>query len=152
MNRAVREALRDAAPVIKTRGIVVATDLAATSPLENEPPALHQAIYTLLRGLPERLPRGSTLRVSTRDRAGGDVELAWEATEAPRLEDPSPRDALRHGPYGDLLDLALLGLESVCRARAGLLESPPGPPRASDVQRRYTVLIPTRSRDPRGRY
>ena len=148
----VREALRDAAPVIEARGIVVVLDLAAAVPLENEPPALHRAIYTLMRGLPERLPRGSTLRVSTRDRAGGDVELAWDAMEAPGAEDPSPRDALRLGPYGDLFDLALLGLSSICRARAGLIESGPDPPRASDVQRRYTVLIPTRSRDPLGRY
>lgn len=144
--------MRDAADVLRARRIALVVRLAATAPLENEPPALYQAVYTLVRGLPERLPPGSTLRLGTRDRAGGDVELSWDATEPPDLVDPSPQEALRRGPYGDLLDLALLGLESICRARAGLLESPPAAGAAPDVQRRYTVLIPTRDRDPRGRY
>lgn len=148
----MREALRDAESVLASRRIRASARLEARVPLENEPPALHQAIYTLIRGLPERLPPGSTLEVSTRDRAGGDVELAWDARESPTLADPSPREALRHGPYGDLFDLALLGLETICRARAGLVEAPFLSAHAADVHRRYTVLIPTRDRDPRGRY
>ncbi|HWH08616.1 MAG TPA: hypothetical protein VNX21_05405 [Candidatus Thermoplasmatota archaeon] len=162
VNRAIREALRDARDVIEERGILVVARLEARVPLDNEPPALHQAIYTIFRGLPERLPRGATLYVSTRDRAGGDVELTWEAREEPGPADPSPREALRHGPYGDLLDLALLGLESICRARAGLAQSAEPPPSPSSsvlardvlgkVRRRYAFLIPTRTRDPSGRY
>lgn len=162
VNAAIKQALEHAAPVLEARGILVVARLDATVELENEPPALHEAIYTIFRGLPDRLPRGATLYVTTRDRAGGDVELTWEAREdAPAAE--APREALRQGPHGDLLDLALLGLESICRARAGLLERPDppaagasssalAPDDAGKVRRRYAFLIPGRSRDPRGRY
>ena len=162
VNDAVQRALADAAAVVEARGILVGPRLEATVALENEPPALHQAVYTLFRGLPERLPPGATLYVTTRDRAGGDVELTWEAREAPLPGDAAPREALRQGPYGDLLELALLGLESICRARAGLLERPAqrggsgssalAPEVGTMVRRRFAFLIPGRSRDPRGRY
>lgn len=162
VNAAIKQALADAAGVLRERGILVVARLDATVPLENEPPALHQAVYTIFRGLPERLPRGATLYVTTRDRAGGDVELVWEAREDPPPLDASPREALRQGPYGDLLELALLGLESICRARAGLLERPEAPAPASSsalapdvagkVRRRFAFLIPGRPHDPTGRY
>lgn len=152
VNRAVRDGLRDARDALAARRIAVEARLEAVVPLESEPPALYQAIYTLARGLPERLPPGSTLRVATRDRAGGDVELSFEVSEGAQPADPSPRDALRAGPYGDLFELALLGLEAICRARAGILEAPEPLPATDTVRRRYAFLVPTRSRDPRGRY
>lgn len=159
VNRAVRDALRDGLAAYEDRGVLVLLHLDATVELRTEEPALYQAVYTIFRGIPDRLAPGATLFVRTRDRAGGDIELSWEAREVPPDKatqvEPTPRQALRHGPYGDLLELALAGLESFCRVRAGLLEDADPPmqettsflSQAPHIRRRYLFLIPSLERD-----
>lgn len=151
VNEAVVEALRDAADVLDERGILVIPHLEATRPLPHGR-VLHQAVYTIFRGLPERMPRGATLYVSTRDAPGPGVELAWESREDAALapvEAPSARDVLGRGPHGDLLELAILGLETLCGvharhagSRESLARGLSGLDLAPRVQRRYVFVIP----------
>lgn len=162
VNRAVADALRDAQATYAARGIRVVASLLATVELQTADRALYEAVYTVFRGLPLRLVRGSELHVWTQDRAGGDVELAWEAREptgGPPLDaSVAPTDEarllLREGPYGDLLEVALLGLDALCRARSVAREGGHGPaPEAarldtSEVRRRFTFLIPSLGREP----
>lgn len=154
MNRAVRDALRDGHAAYEARGVLVLPHLEATLRLRTQEPALYQAVYTLFRGIPDRLAPGAALFVRTRDR-GGDVELSWEAREVPPGEaegaPPTPAQALRQGPYGDLLELALAGLEAACRARTRLREEADAPGQettsflrlAPHIRRRYQFLIPS---------
>ena len=158
VNQAVRDALRDAQDAYAARGILVVPSLDATVTLATHDRLLYQAIYTIFRGLPARLAPGASLFVSTADRAGGDVELTWEAREdpghAPAVPDPDPRILLRHGPYGDLLEVAMLGLGSFCRVRAAAMERPePARPLSATaldlspkVRRRFSFLIPSLAR------
>lgn len=155
VNAAIEHALRDAAPAIEEQGIIVVKSLEATAVLATEDPVLHQALYTIFRGLPDRLAPGATLLVSTRDRAGGDIELIWEARELASSAGDGTKIPLAHGPYGDLLELALEGLDAICRVRAGHQEEPERPPvssnvlqRAPHVRRRYFFLIPSLVRTP----
>lgn len=155
MNAAIEHALRDAAPVIEGRGIIVVKNLEATIALATEDPVLHQALYTIFRGLPDRLAPGATLLVSTRDRAGGDIELIWEAREVANTAADDARIPLAGGPYGDLLELALEGLDAICRVRSEHHEDPERPPgssnvlqRAPHVRRRYSFLVPSLIRTP----
>ena len=155
VNAAIERALDDAAAAIEARGIIVVKSLDATHELATEDLALHQALYTIFRGLPDRLVPGATLLVGTHDRAGGDIELIWEARELatpPREDDRPP---LANGPYGDLLELALAGLEEICRVRGGHHEDETTDAvgsnvlrRAPHVRRRYTFIIPSLSRAP----
>lgn len=158
VNQAVRDALRDAEDAYASRGILVVPSFEATTRLATHDDLLYQAVYTIFRGLPARLPPGASLLVSTADRAGGDVELAWEAREdpaqAPAPPDPDPRVLLRHGPYGDLLEVALLGLDALCRVRAAAKEEPDAERRPSAtaldlsprVRRRFSFLVPSLER------
>ena len=160
VNQAVQDALRDAEEAYVARGVLVVVELDACTTLETHEPLLYQAVYTIFRGLPARLAPGTTLFVSTQDRAGGDIELTWEAREDPEAApahggDPDPRLLLRHGPYGDLLEVALLGLDSFCRVRSTARERPEAPRPLSataldlspKVRRRFSFLIPSLSRD-----
>lgn len=158
VNQAIRDALRDGAQAYEERGILVLPHLDATIRLATEEPSLYQATYTIFRGLPDRLAPGATLFVRTRDRAGGDIELSWEAREVPPdggESDPTAREALRHGPYGDLLELALKGLEAFCRVRSGIEQDAEEPVVQSvtflrlspHIRRRYLFLIPSLDRD-----
>ncbi|HEX2022749.1 MAG TPA: hypothetical protein VHH36_08540 [Candidatus Thermoplasmatota archaeon] len=149
--RAIREALRDGSAAYAERDVAPLLSLEATADEGWDDPVLHQAIYTVFRGLPFRLAAGSSLHVATLDRAGGDVELTWEAREV-GLPSPSvsrPSEPLAQGPLGDLFDLALLGLEEICRARSGVVERTPQDPVlaararvAGAVPRRFFFLIP----------
>lgn len=152
VDRAIRDALRDGLDAYEQQGVLVLPHLESRTPLSTDEPTLYQAIYTIFRGLPERLAPGATLFIRTRDRAGGDIELVWEAREVPHAREPSPTPAvaLGHGPYGDLLELAIIGLESLCRARGGVVEEPEDEVGESvtflrlapRVRRRYFFLIP----------
>lgn len=159
VNRAVLDALRDGATAYEGQGVLVLPHLDATYRLATNEPSLYQAIYTIFRGLADRLAPGATLFIRTRDRAGGDIELSWEAREVHDTEgeaDSTAREALRRGPYGDLLELALVGLESFCRVRSGMQEEADAPMAdsvtflqlAPHIRRRYLFLIPSLERDP----
>lgn len=119
VNRAIRDALRDGAEAREARGILVVPHLESTETRVGDDPALYQAIYTIFRGLPERLSRGATLYVSTSDDIEGTM-LTWDATEGKTddSQDATVKDVMRAGPYGDLLELAVVGLEALCRARS----------------------------------
>lgn len=155
VSAAIELALDDAARAFDERGIILVKSLEAKTVLATEGPALHQALYTIFRGLPDRLAPGATLLVSTRDRAGGDVELIWEARELASTADESTKTALTSGPHGDLLELALEGLDAICGVRSGHQEEPERLPltsnvlqRAPHVRRRYLFLIPSLVRAP----
>lgn len=140
------------------RGILVASMLKPASGLRTSDEVVYQAVYTIFRGLPARLVDGATLRVSTHARAGGDVELVWEAAEtappASRASGSTPAEVLAEGPFGDLFEVALVALEDVCRARGGLSERVEEAPASSAilrepvVHRRYMFLIPSLDRAP----
>lgn len=164
-NVAIQEALRDGADAYEAAGILVVPHLDARSTSAGDPQVIYQSVYTIFRALPARLPPAAVLYVATRDRAGGDVELTWEAREEGGHEGDetaSPEAVLRTGPYGDLLELALLGLEAICRARSGLAQradvegaaaaSPIAAATAGRIRRRYLFLLPSAPRDPRGVY
>lgn len=152
VNAAIERALADGAADYAEQGIIVTRSLDATIALATDEPVLEQALYTIFRGLPARLVRGATLLVSTRDRAGGDIELVWEARE---LDVPPPagagdRSPLARGQHGDLLELAVRGLESICRARGGHEDRTTRAASSSNflklaphVRRRYLFLIPS---------
>lgn len=150
MNKAIARALEEAASLLEQKGVLVVAHLEATYRFERAPPALTQALYTIFRGLAERLSEGATLYVATTDRAGGDIEVTWEAKEPPAAkEDAQVRDIVRHGPYGDLIELALVGLESICRVRTTHRAQDVPPPESGTalrflptVRRRYTFLLP----------
>lgn len=154
VNRAVEDALRDAEADYEARGILVVRTLEAAGAVSAPEAPLYQAIYTIFRGLPARVPAGVALYVSTRDVAGRGVELAWEVREDGQRGEAggNPKALLAAGPYGDLVDLALLGLDAICAARADLREAdePPSPPSASvlgrgashRVRRRYVFVVP----------
>lgn len=154
VDRAVERALDDGAADYEARGVLVVPQLDAGDARVAHPEVVDQVVYTLLRGLPARLPPGAVLHLSTRERPAG-VEFLWEAREEPRdgEEDaPPPRDLLRIGPYGDLFEVALLGLEAICAAEArvvarreaaamraaSLLSSVAG----GMIRRRFVFLIP----------
>lgn len=152
---AIQDALADAKERYDEKGILVVAHLDATNALDVDEATLSQAVYTLFRGLHARLPPGAALYVWTRDRAGGDVELVWESREDPgsaRTELPDPGERLREGPYGDLYELALLGLNAICRVRSAVTERQEEmpPPSASAIaeravgktKRRFTFLLP----------
>lgn len=123
VNAAIEQALRDGAPAYEERGILLLPHLEAKAALRTEEPALRQALYTIFRGLADRLAPGATLWLRTRDLAEGEVELVWEAREAPFAPGASSaRTALSHGPYGDLLELAIAGLETFCSVSTHLAE------------------------------
>lgn len=131
VQEAIERALADARQDYDAAGVIVVTSFEATHAIDASEPALREAIYTIFRGLPARIAPGASLFIGTVDRAGGDVELVWEARERVGVGDPGARgvrETLRAGPYGDLYELAMLGLESICRARAGYIEreSPSG--------------------------
>lgn len=169
VNRAVRDALRDAEAEYAERGILIVPLLSATTRLRTHEDVLYQSVYTIFRGLPARLPRGAVLYVATEDRAGGDVELTWEAREEPGAKAAADDDSscaareedevaarLRQGPYGDLFEVALLGLDALCRSRGVLMERHEEATRPTTsildlspkVRRRYAFLIPSLERGP----
>lgn len=158
VNDAIERALRDGAAAYEERGVLVIPHLEATCRLATDAAVLEGSLYTIFRGLPDRLSRGATLFVSTRDRAGGDIELVWEAREA-ALPDPRASDlrgTLKHGPYGDLLELALEGLERFCRVRGAVRADTDGQEEARSthlalapgIRRRYFFLVPSLQREP----
>lgn len=158
VNDAIERALRDGADAYEDRGILLVPHFEATCRLATAADVLEQSLYTIFRGLPDRLAPGATLLISTRDRAGGDIELVWEAREEPLPPEvrANPGKLLRHGPYGDLLELALQGLEAFCRVRAAVREDMESEVRspatylalAPGVRRRYSFLIPSLRREP----
>lgn len=161
VNQAVRDALRDSEAAYAERGILVVPSLEAGPGLRNHDRVLYHAVYTIFRGLPYRIAPGSTLFISTVDKTGGDVELTWEAREEPGGQAhpagaPGPGEALSSGPYGDLLEIAILGLDALCRARGALMErqeAARGPvvtglDLSPKVRRRFSFLIPSLQRGP----
>ncbi|HVM45871.1 MAG TPA: hypothetical protein VM582_08050 [Candidatus Thermoplasmatota archaeon] len=147
LHRAILDALADS-PGYAERGILTLPALEATLPLHAEDSLLYRAIYTIFRALPERLVPGTMLSISTIDTPEG-VELMWEGKERTPAEG-ALRDVLASGPYGDLLELAVLALEGFCNMRAGYVESVrETSPSASSFERppyivrRVTALIPT---------
>lgn len=168
VNRAIADALRDGAADYEARGILVVSHLEATGSVSvADPDVVYQAVYTVFRGIPARLSAGAALYVATRDLAGGDVELVWEAREEPPAglagePEADPVAVLNRGPYGDLFDLALFGLEKIGRARSGLRErheapapqsaSAFGPETGGKIRRRFLVLLPGSTRDRHGAY
>ena len=154
VNAAIERALADSADRYEERGILVIKHLEATVRLSTHEPILDEALYTLFRALPERVAAGATLFISTLDRAGGDVELVWEARELPTGPEGGARSPLGGGPYADLLELALEGLEAHCRVRASHagelvddeMRSSAVLQYAPHIRRRYTFLIPSLSR------
>lgn len=149
VNVAVTDALRDAAAAYEARGVLVVDHLDATAALATEDAVLYQSVYTLFRGLPARLTPGAALYVSTADRTGGDIELVWESREdvPPSLDAGTARTVLAAGPYGDLFDLALHGLETLCRARAVHEETESGEPGRLRLRRRFMFLLPSLRRE-----
>jgi|SRR5581483_1380751 len=154
LHRAILDGLRDA-PAYGERGILVLPLLEATLDLGAHETLLYQAVYTLVRALPDRLLRGSPFVITTTDAPGG-VELAWEGREpAERAAGGGDlRGALRLGPHGDLLDIALLALERFCDARSGFIETRESPidsasafPRPPHVLRRVVAFLPTKPED-----
>lgn len=144
MDRAIRDALRDAETACRARDVRVDASLEARGVLLNRDGLLYQAVYTIFRAIPDRLPHGGTLRVTTRMMAGGDVELAWEAAPTSPGGDsaaPDAIEALSSGPHGDLLELAVLALERYCRARLGAFQRDEG-------ALRVLALIPSLERPP----
>jgi hypothetical protein len=156
VNAAIEAALRASADAYEARGILVIRHLEATLRLQTEEPVLMQALTTIFRGLPERLAPAATLLIRTRDRAGGDIELVWEAREAPYQQAPGAtrQEPLARGPYGDLLELAVAGLQEFCRVRTGYREQEDPAMDAGStfltlaphVRRRYLFLIPSLDR------
>lgn len=149
VNDVIREALRDGAPSYAARGIVVEEDLRGETLLATSERVLETALYTIFRGLPARLAPGARLRISTRDRAGGDIELSWLAEETRAAGDGHAHPLAQDEAYGDLLELALAGLEQFCRARSGHVEVDEGSLQgAPGVHRRYFFLLPNFRREP----
>lgn len=155
--RAILAALRDSADEYEAHGILVVTDLAPTSGLRTNDEIVYRAVTTIFRALPRRLARGAVLRIATHPRAGGDVELIWEAREdigmSRNVGSHDPLHVLATGPHGDLLNVAVTALEEICRARGGLVEQdhqePPlssGLLREPTLRRRYLFLIPSLER------
>lgn len=147
VNAAIERALQDGRSSYTARRVVVDLRLESLTTLATDEPVLDESLYTVFRGLPERLVPGARLSVWTRNRAGGDVELVWEATETSL---PSGSDVpLAAGPHGDLLELAISGLETFCRARSGHVElDETRLALAPGVARRYLFLIPSLRRTP----
>lgn len=154
VDRAISDALRDGASTCEARGILVVPHLNATRrDGDDHDPPLYQAIYTIFRGLPERLPPGATLYVGTSDDVGG-TTLTWDATEqgAPSAPGVGLQEVMRSGVHGDLLELAVVGLEALCRARGTQWGAPTslgqtgltGLDLGPRLRRRVVMLIPRR--------
>lgn len=155
--RGVATALVDARPAYDAKGVHTTASLEPESGLRAADEIVYWSVYTIFRGLPARLAPGAALRVTSAPRAGGDVELVWDADESIVDGQPveaTPAVALAAGPYGDLFGVALYALESLCRARGGLMERRVDPPEASSlrpearIHRRYMFLIPSAEREP----
>lgn len=155
INRIIERALHDASDVLEDKGVLIVAHLEATTPFDDAPAALEQALYTVVRALAERISVGTTLHILTQDRAGGDIELSWEAREPETgVSDDVPlRKVVRPGPYGDLLELAIVGLEAVSRMRgAHRAQHLPATTSSSvldlraAVRRKYLFLLPAPSR------
>lgn len=154
MNAAIERALRDGDSAYATRGILVLPHLEATTLLDEDDPALTEAIYTIFRALPERLAPGASLLIATRDRAGGDIELLWEASELLRAAKGDGKSPFERGPYSDLLALAIAGLDDICRVRMATREDDVPRSGASSslmrvpprTRRRHLFLIPVHTR------
>lgn len=149
MNAAVEAALRDSAPLCEARGLLLVAHLDASADVAHAD-AVRQAVYTAVRGLLERVAPGTTLRVASHDERGF-VSFVWEARE-PATAEAGPAEPVAGGPYGDLLEVALMGLERVCEAKLGhrtLREDVPGGlsglRRSPRVWRRCEFLIPAES-------
>ena len=146
LHRAIHDALRDS-KAYASRGILVSTALTAKTDLHAPEALLHRAIYTLFAALPWRIVPDSTLLITTYDVEGG-VELLWEGREE-WTHPAQDRDALRDGPHGDLVDIALTALRTFCAMREGRVEveheplpSSPRFPRGTSARRRVTAFLP----------
>ena len=157
LHEALRSALVDARHAYESQGVLPIEHLEATHPIATPAAPLYQAAYTFARGLPAHLPPGVVLYLSTHDEADGSVVLMWEARDRPHADAGPPsaaggvRERLRVGPYGDLFELALLGLTSICRVTAGVEERQDRFETASSallhreaptVRRRYRFRLP----------
>ena len=144
MNRAILDALRDGAEAFDARGLLTITLLEATGDVGPVEPALSSAAYTIVRALPLRAARGTLVHIATRDLGESEVELVWETWEDPSLVKPSG------GPVADLLQVAFLALEDVCRASMGVLEQQEGAvevtssafQRGARIRRRVRAVVP----------
>ena len=152
LHAAIRHALADS-PAYGARGILVTTILEAKADLRVPTDVLYNAVYTLFCALPWRLVPGTSMLVTTLDVPGG-VELTWECREEPTTNEKGLRDALRHGPHGDLADIAYAALERFCGLRAGeclaqrtLVPASPRFPRGDAVLRRVRVFLPLSRED-----
>lgn len=137
IDRTIGEALAASRASYQARGIRVLADLRASASLATHDPVVQGAFATLFRALPDRLVPGSVLDVRTLDRAGGDVEVEVEAEWLARAD-------RRHS---DLVELALAGLEEICRARSGRVELEARPD-GSGPRRRLLFLVPSLERAP----
>lgn len=152
IDRAIAKALRDASADLKDLDVEVEVDLASHEDIETPREALYEAVYAVFRALPPRLARGTVLRIRTRDRAGGDIEIVWEADETVATPPMSrTADVLRGGPHGDIYALALIGLEAICRTRTEHIQVPARGRDGPVYHRRFMLLVPSLERAP-GRY
>lgn len=142
VDAAIRQALDGAATAYAAHGIRVMTDLRASVRLETHDDVLEAALLTLFRALPQRLARDSQLEIRTLDMAGGDIELKVDGEWLPRSE----------RGHSDLVELALDGLASLCRARYGRVEIEEREDESG--RRRILFVIPSLAREagwhPRG--
>lgn len=155
VNRAILRGLEEAQDALDARGILLVPRLQAVSDLGGEDPALLKALQVLFRALPLRLSMGATLVVWSEDKAGGDIEVGWEAREPAdaAAREAGAQEALAAGPLGDLLAVAVAGLEEICRARLAqrALDEPTEPTGSTafdlpaGIRRRFTILLPSRA-------
>lgn len=153
VNRAVLDGLRDAAATYDSKGLLVVTLLDATLGANRAEPALCRAVYTIVRVLPLRAASGSLVHIATRDMENG-IEITWETWEDPSKADK--RGPTAQGLMGDLLEVALLALEDVCRAHMGVLEQLEAPvertssvfERGARIRRRVRARVPLDGPEP----
>lgn len=134
VDEVIRAALVRSSDAYEARGIRVHPDLGASVTLSTHGDVLEGAFATLFSALPGRLAPGSAVRITSRDRAGGDVELVVEG------------EWLARGTraHSDLVELALEGLQEICRARYGRVEISGDADEAG--HRRVLFLIPSLKR------
>ncbi len=149
VNDAIRRALSDSKSRYDARGIEVEARLEATVELDTEAHPLAAALHAIFRALPNRLEPHTRLSIYTQDRAGGDIEIAWEGAG---MRDPfadregTARTLLGQGRHGDLFTLAVETIERLCGARTSYFEiiEPLADGGAELVRERVVALIPTR--------
>ncbi|HVL49304.1 MAG TPA: hypothetical protein VM889_12155 [Candidatus Thermoplasmatota archaeon] len=143
----LRAALAAEASRYVEKGLTVVLDLEARGEVSNHDRAIRKALETIVRIVPARAVPGSAVCFTTRDRAGGDVELSFETLErfGTGIEEDDAEAALK-GPHEDLLRVVMFALEVACRGRTTASVTPLD---AAEGSRRVTAraLIPSLCRD-----